>query len=322
MNPPPPACTLSTSAELDIYYSRIRNEDRLTADQERSLAEAIARGDNDARTQMIRANLRLVVKIARGYMGRGLPLEDLVGEGNIGLIRATEEYDPTFGTRFSTYAGYWIRQAIGQALMNTAATIRLPSHVVVLLGRWRRTERRLRRELGTSPDPDQVAEALGLTSGQRSLIERGLHSRRMGQAGSDDGFDERYSRGTVEAARDPHAPPEAALEAAEECEDIYRRMIALDDRERAVLHLRYGLGGTEPRTLKEVGRHLGVTREWVRKIELRALRKLGSVYESSEEDFLNAIREYGVTKARGYPSWDEVMQVADAMGFTKSSRPA
>src|SRR6185312_16527114 len=111
-----------------------------------ALAEAIARGDRDARTRMIRANLRLVVKIARDYVGRGLVLDDLIGEGNLGLIRAAEEYNPSFGTRFSTYASYWIKQAIRHALTNTTATIRLPAHMVGLLSKWRKAERALTRE--------------------------------------------------------------------------------------------------------------------------------------------------------------------------------
>src|SRR5207302_11511415 len=138
------------------------------------LAEAIAQGDGDARARMIRSNLRLVVKIARDYLGRGMVLEDLIGEGNLGLIRASEEFDPRFGTRFSTYASYWIKQAIRHALINTTAMIRLPAHMVGLLTKWHRTERALRRADGVPPTFDEVAEALDLTASQPVLVERAL----------------------------------------------------------------------------------------------------------------------------------------------------
>src|SRR5947209_1753791 len=134
-------CGVSTG--LQIYLQDIRDDALLTAAEERELAAAIARGDRDARRRMIEANLRLVVKIARDYVGRGIALDDLIGEGNLGLIRATQEYDPRFGTRFSTYASYWIKQAIRHALINTTTTIRLPAHMVGLLTRWRRAERSL-----------------------------------------------------------------------------------------------------------------------------------------------------------------------------------
>src|SRR4051812_15360934 len=127
---------------LQGYYRDISQVCLLSAEEERELAEAISRGDRDARSRLIQANLRLVVKIARDYVGRGMGLEDLIGEGNLGLIRAAEEYDPRFGTRFSTYASYWIKQAIRHALTNTTATIRLPAHMVTLLSKWRRAERR------------------------------------------------------------------------------------------------------------------------------------------------------------------------------------
>ena len=145
-----------------MYLKEIRDESLLTAAEECTLAEAIARGDKDARSRMIQANLRLVVKIARDYMGRGMILEDLIGEGNLGLIRATEEFQPRFGTRFSTYAAYWIKQSIRHALINTTSTIRLPAHMVGLLTKWRRSERALCRELGRTPSFNEVASHLKL----------------------------------------------------------------------------------------------------------------------------------------------------------------
>src|SRR3954469_5006615 len=176
---------------LNLYLSAIKDDPLLSAGEERELAEAIARGDRDARALMIQANLRLVVKIARDYLGRGLVLDALFGEGILGLIRAAEEFDPRFGTRFSTYASYWIKQAIRHALINTAATIRLPAHMVNLLTKWRRAERALTRELGCTPTTDQVAVALGLTDTQRILVEKARRARQLrlesgsGESGGD-----------------------------------------------------------------------------------------------------------------------------------------
>jgi RNA polymerase primary sigma factor len=259
------------SLALGSYLRDIQADELLSAEEERTLAAAIARGDRDARARLIRANLRLVVTIARDYTGRGLCLEDLIGEGNLGLIRAAEEFDPRFGTRFSTYAAYWIKQSIRCALTNTAATIRLPAHMVGLLSKWRRAERALSRALGHLPSAEQIADKLDLTDSQRGLVEHALHASRLAPEGT--GGDDGYHWQGLETP-DPCETPDAALEAAEDRRELYRRLERLDDRERTILTLRYGLGGHTPLTLKEVGRRLGVTREWVRKIEVRAVRKL------------------------------------------------
>ena len=220
---------------------------------------------------MIQANLRLVVKIARDYVGRGIALDDLIGEGNLGLIRAAEEFDPRFGTRFSTYASYWIKQAIRHALINTTATIRLPAHMVGLLTRWRRAERSLCRELGRAPTFEEIATSLGLTETQKTLVARAQQARQLklesGMAGE-------ANRWSPEESVDRREAPESAMEAEDDRACCCSRLDRLDDRERTILSLRYGLEGALPLTLKEIGRRLGVTREWVRKIELRAVRKL------------------------------------------------
>jgi RNA polymerase primary sigma factor len=253
---------------MDIYLRQIRDDVLLSGAEEVALAGAIKAGDRDARTRMIRANLRLVVKIARDYAGKGLAIDDLIGEGNLGLIRAAEEFDPRFGTRFSTYASYWIKQAIRHALTNTTATIRLPAHMVTLLSKWRKAERTLARELDQSPSFDQVAVTLGLSDAQRVLVERAKRASRLKLEGGDD---EGWS---PDEAGDHHEGPDAALEAADERRHLLRRLDRLDDRERTIVSLRFGLHGDDPMTLKEVGRRLGVTREWVRKIEARAVKKL------------------------------------------------
>ncbi len=254
---------------MDLYLSQIRDDSLLSAAEECTLAAAIAAGDRDARSRMIRSNLRLVVRIARDYAGRGLSLDDLVGEGNLGLIRAAEEFDPSFGTRFSTYASYWIKQAIRHALTNTTATIRLPAHMVTLLSKWRKAERALYRELGQAPTFDQVAVTLGLSDAQRTLVERARRASQLRPEGGDD-----KNAWSPDEAGDGRDGPDAALEAADERRQLLGRLDRLDDRERAIVSLRFGLDGDGPMTLKEVGKRLGVTREWVRKIEVRAVKKL------------------------------------------------
>jgi RNA polymerase primary sigma factor len=256
---------------LDTYLSEIKDEALLTAAEETTLARDISRGNKEARTRMIQANLRLVVRIARDYTGRGLSLDDLIGEGNLGLIRASVEFDPDFGTRFSTYAGYWIKQAIRHALTNTTATIRLPSHMVGLLTKWRRAERSLARELGQAPTEEQIAVQLGLTDSQFEMV-RSARRARLLQLES--GFTGEANTWSPDEAADHRETPDAPLEAADERQLLGRRLDRLDDRERMVISLRFGLNNETPQTLKEVGRRLGVTREWVRKIELRAIGKL------------------------------------------------
>jgi RNA polymerase primary sigma factor len=268
---------------LQDYLDDLPSDALLTAEEERTLALAIRDGDQAALARLIRCNLRLVVRIARDYQDRGLSLDDLVGEGNLGLIRAAKDFDPAFGTRFSTYAAYWIKQAIRHALTTTGATIRLPSHVVNLMARWRRTERALTRRLGREPVFDEIADALDLTASHREIAARALSARQVLYEAGGDGA----SSWSGEEALDPAESPEAELEAREERQAVLRRLDRLDDRERTVIALRFGLGGGEPLTLKEVGRRLGITREWVRKIELRAVRKLEDRHDA---DAVPAIR--------------------------------
>ncbi len=266
------------STLLGSYLDEIRVDPLLSAEDERMLAAAIKRGDLDARARLIRANLRLVVRVARDYLGRGLTLDDLVGEGNLGLIRATEEFDPTFGVRFSTYASYWIKQSIRHALLNTTATIRLPAHMVGLLTKWRRAEKVLRRDLGQDPSPDKVADALGLSTAQRGMVECAFRAKKL-RLDADRSRDEDDAGWGTGESIDSQDAPEISVEAAEAQEEIRKRLSRLDDRERTVVSLRFGLNGNAPMTLKDIGKRLGVTREWVRKIEVKAVRKLDDHYE-------------------------------------------
>jgi RNA polymerase primary sigma factor len=261
------------------YFHDIKDESLLTASEECALAEAIAQGDSEARPRMIQANLRLVVKIAGGYSGRGVILDDLIGEGNVGLIRAVEQFRPRFGTRFSTYASYWIKQSIRRALVNTTPMIRIPAHMVGLMNKWRRAERALAREQGSAPSFNEVASFLGLSKAQSSLVfkahkarELKLESCLVADAG----------RWSPADAADPYPAPDAVLEHNDERNRLLERLSMLDSRERTILMLRYGLEEDEPLTLKEIGLRLGVTREWVRKIEVQAVSKLhGHAIEQS-----------------------------------------
>jgi RNA polymerase primary sigma factor len=256
---------------LQAYLREINDNALLSADEERALAHAIARGDNDARTRMIQANLRLVVKIAREYLGRGVVLEDLIGEGNVGLIRAAEAFKPNFGTRFSTYASYWIKQSICLALINTTTMIRLPSHIVALLTKWRRAERTLSRERGCEPSFNEVASFLGLSDMQKTMVAKAHHALQLKLESTVAAESGRW----LPVDSDSHyESPDASMNMSDERAILSSRMQRLDVRERTILTLRYGLGGTSPLTLKEISRRLNVTREWVRKIELRAVRKL------------------------------------------------
>jgi RNA polymerase primary sigma factor len=240
---------------------------RLSSDEEIELARRIARGDHQARNHMVQANLGLVHAIAKEFHGRGLDLDDLIGEGNLGLIRAAEEFDPGFGTRFSTYAAYWIKEAIRHALINTTATIRLPAWMVGLVTRWRRAE----RALGRAPGFDEVATSLGLSDAQRTMVARALDAGRLRLEGS---FADGAGTRIVARATDGHRVEEQA-EAEDDRALLRSRLDRLDERERLTLTWRYGLEGDPPLTLKQIGRRLSVTREWARKLEIRALRKLG-----------------------------------------------
>jgi RNA polymerase primary sigma factor len=280
--------------DLQTYFRDINQASLLSAAEERDLADAIARGDRDARSRMIEANLRLVVKIARDYLGRGMLIDDLIGEGNLGLIRAAEEFDPGFGTRFSTYASYWIKQAIRHALINTSTTIRLPAHMFGLLTKWRRAERLLCRERGGAPSFDEVAAHLGLTENQKGLVAK---ARRASQLKLESSLGEEDASWSPDESMNYAQSPETAMEISEDRAEVLRRLDRLDERERLVISLRFGLMDGSPLTLKEIGRRIGVTREWVRKIELRAVSKLTAAAASPSSSPLSS----GARQAKSRP---------------------
>ena len=257
---------------LETYLREINETRLLTADEEKELARAIAKGDVMARDRMVRANLRLVVNIARGYTGKGLGLQDLIEEGNLGLLRAVEGFDPNVGTRFSTYASYWIKQSIKRALINSAKTIRIPAYMVELLSKWRRASVRLTEELRRNPTPEEVARLLGLPKRKLPIIKKAIQI--YNATPQTDQPDSGWSLGEM-VMDDRIRSPEEELIESDVMKHIRVMMGDLDERAAAVLRMRFGLEGLEPHTLKEIGEKLGLTRERVRQIETETLKRLG-----------------------------------------------
>ena len=266
----------SVQSPLETYLREINETALLTPQDEQDLAVAIGEGDIRARDRMVRANLRLVVNIARGYTGKGLGLQDLIEEGNLGLLRAVEGFDPAMGTRFSTYASYWIKQSIKRALINTAKTIRIPAYMVELLSKWRRASTRLAEELGRTPSPEEIARVLGLPRKKLPIIKKAIRIYNL--TPQTDQTDAGWSLG--EMLMDEHArSPEDELVESDNLAHVLRQLDIMDQREATVLRMRFGLDDNEPRTLKEIGETLGLTRERVRQIETEALGKLSESLE-------------------------------------------
>jgi RNA polymerase primary sigma factor len=262
---------------LRLYLREIGKVPLLTADQEVYLAKRIERGDMYAKTQMIEANLRLVVSIAKSYLGRGLSFLDLIQEGSLGLIRAVEKFDYRKGYKFSTYATWWIRQAVTRAIADKARTIRIPVHMVEKLNKVVHIERQLVQRLGREPLPEEIAEELEITVFEVRDILR--MSQLPVSLEKPIGEEEESSLGDFvpdESAESPYDTAQVQLRR----EDIKRALDALPERERQVIELRFGLLGEQPCTLEEVGRTFGVTRERIRQIENNTLKKLESLPEA------------------------------------------
>lgn len=256
---------------LETYLREINETALLTADQEKDLARKIEKGSTEARDQMVRANLRLVVNIARGYTGKGLALQDLIEEGNLGLLRAVEGFDPNMNTRFSTYASYWIKQSIKRALVNTAKTIRIPAYMVELLAKWRRATNQLTDELGRPPTNEECARFLGLPKKKLNIIKKAIRvynsAPQTDQTEAGWSIDEMLSDGRTKT-------PDTEMVENDDLRQVMHLLDKMDPREATVLRMRFGLNDEEPKTLKEIGESLGLTRERVRQIESEALAKL------------------------------------------------
>jgi RNA polymerase primary sigma factor len=269
----------SVQTPLETYLREINETALLTADDEKALARRIAKGDVQARDRMVRANLRLVVNIARGYSGKGLSLQDLIEEGNLGLLRAVEGFDPDVGTRFSTYASYWIKQSIKRALINSAKTIRIPAYMVELLSKWRRAATRLSEELGRTPTPEEIARVLGLSKKKLPIVKKAI--RVYNATPQTDQSESGWSLGDMVMDERLKSPEEELLE-TDVLSHVRNMMANMDPREATVLRMRFGLENGEPHTLKEIGEQLSLTRERVRQIETEALRKLADGLENDQ----------------------------------------
>jgi RNA polymerase primary sigma factor len=260
-----------TVDSLRLYLHSIGKVDLLTAEQEVSLAKRIERGDMDAKQQMVEANLRLVVSIAKGYQGRGLSFLDLIQEGSLGLIRGVEKFDYRRGYKFSTYATWWIRQAITRALADKGRTIRIPVHMVEKMNRVTRAERDLVQRDGRQPEPEAIAAELGWSVEDLGEVSKHMQSTVSLEKPIGEGEDSELA--DVLPDENTSSPFDTASERLQR-ESLGRVLAELSPRSRRVLELRYGLGGGEPMTLEQAGTALGVTRERVRQIESKALSRL------------------------------------------------
>jgi RNA polymerase primary sigma factor len=256
---------------FQLYLRQIAQIPLLTPEQEIQLARRIKRGDQKALTQMVSANLRLVVKIARDYANFGLPLLDLISEGNIGLMKAVERFDPKKGGKLSTYAAWWIKQSITRALANQTKTIRLPIHLVEKIGKMRRVSSQMMEELGREPSDDELAEEIGLSSSKVAALKRAA----LRPASLDEPIQEgEYFQFRDIVGDEESDDPFETLRDKDMLEEVDELLDMLGDRERMIINSRFGLDGQEPKTLEEIGETFGVTRARIRPLQNVALLKL------------------------------------------------
>ena len=266
-----PRSTSRLQTPLETYLREINETALLSADEEKQLSRQISAGDGAARDRMVRANLRLVVNIARGYSNKGLPLPDLIEEDNLGLLRAVEGFDPDMGTRFSTYASYWIKQSIKRALVNSAKTIRIPAYMVELLSKWRRASAVLTEQLNRTPTAEEIAVVLEIPQKKLRIVKKAIALYNASPQSEQD--ESGMTLGDI-VPDERTLGPEDELINNDNLKHVFRLLDEMDSREATILRMRFGLDDSEPRTLKEIGEALGLTRERVRQIEGEALRKL------------------------------------------------
>ncbi len=261
-------------SDLQVYLREINRVPLLTADEEKELGWRII-NDNcpEARERMIRSNLRLVVSIAKHYTGRGLPITDLIEEGNIGLLRAVEGFDPAQGARFSTYGSWWIKQAIKRALINATQPIHIPAYMVELIAKWKVASRKLEGELGRTPTIEELADSMELPVKKVRIIKRAVKAFKTPNQEPTNADGDLVGLGALIADEKIGTPDDRTLH-AEELGILRRLMETIDDREAKILRLRFGLDGQEPLTLKQIADHVGISRERVRQIVEEALERL------------------------------------------------
>jgi RNA polymerase primary sigma factor len=265
--------SIAVQSGLQLYLRQINESPLLTAQEEKDLGRKII-ADNDpaARERMVRSNLRLVVNIAKHYVNRGLSLPDLIEEGNIGLLKAVEGFDPENGCRFSTYASWWIKQAIKRALINSVQPIHVPAYMIEMMSKFRQAIRELEPGLGRLPTTEELSEHLKMSVKKLKIIKKAVkayHSPTQFNSGGDDMI------GIGDVVADTHNPgPDESVCGTDELRQLSELLEQIDDRAAKILKLRYGLDGQDPMTLKQIGEHIGLTRERVRQIEHEALAKL------------------------------------------------
>lgn len=261
-------------AHFDLYLKEIRETPLLTGPEEISLARLVQNGDMSAREQMIKANLRLVVSVAKEFLNRGLPFMDLIAEGNIGLMRAVEKFDPDQGNRFSTYGIHWIKQSIRRSLVNSAKTVRIPSYMVELISEFKQKQSKMTAANGgNAPELHEVAAAIGLTEEQFEMLRSALNS---GTHNPDNAAD--TTTGIFNALPDHRGQdPAEQVMTQNEVQLLSEMLDAVDEREAKILRMRYGIGTDHPMTLSEIGEKLGLTRERIRQIENDALHTLQDI---------------------------------------------
>ncbi|MEE3001315.1 MAG: sigma-70 family RNA polymerase sigma factor [Planctomycetota bacterium] len=264
----------TSDRDLELYLKQINRTPLLTAEEEKKLGwHIINDGCMEAKDHMIRANLRLVVSIGKNYTHRGLPLSDLIEEGNIGLIRAVEGFDPAQGARFSTYASWWIKQSIKRTLINAMQPIHIPAYMVDLITRWKNTYRRLEEELGRTPSNAEIAHVMDIPMKKMKVLFRAMKAyQSRGQLPAGENGEPMDFADMVEDRRQEE--PTSSTLRREQMGEVLVMLDTMEERDARVLKLRYGLEGQEPLTLKEIGLEIGLTRERVRQIEVDTLRKL------------------------------------------------